>query len=67
MNKTSNSSDLSVSYFSASDPLDEQILALKNDGAIVVRDLASTTLVDQVASELQPFFDATGQNFEDGL
>ncbi|MDG2236588.1 MAG: phytanoyl-CoA dioxygenase family protein [Arenicellales bacterium] len=65
MNKTSNSSDLSVSYFSASDPLDEQILALKNDGAIVVRDLAATTLVDQVASELQPFFDATGQNFED--
>ena len=67
MNKTSNSSDLSVSYFSASDPLDEQILALKNDGAIVVRDLAATTLVDQVASELQPFFDATGQNFEDNF
>lgn len=67
MNKTSNSSDLSVSYFSASDPLDEQILALKNDGAIVVRDLAAITLVDQVASELQPFFDATGQNFEDNF
>ena len=65
MNKTSNSSDLSVSYFSASDPLDEQILALKNDGAIVVRDLADATLVDQVASELQPFFDTQGHNFED--
>ena len=65
MNKTSDSSDLSVSYFRASDPLDEQILALKNDGAIVVRDLASTALVDQVASELQPYFDTQGHNFED--
>ncbi|HJP45670.1 MAG TPA: phytanoyl-CoA dioxygenase family protein, partial [Arenicellales bacterium] len=65
MNKTSDSTDLSVSYFRASDPLDEQILALKNDGAIVVRDLASTTLVDQVASELQPYFDTQGQHFED--
>ena len=65
MNKSSDRSPLSVSYFRASDPLDEQILGLKNDGAIVVRDLASTTLVDQVASELQPFFDTKGRDFED--
>ncbi|MEK9625682.1 MAG: hypothetical protein VW311_02160, partial [Gammaproteobacteria bacterium] len=46
-----------IAYFCASDPYDDQVSALKRDGAIVVRDLVSETTVESILSELQPHFD----------
>ncbi len=64
MNKAADSTSPPVDTFTASDPLDAQLASLKRDGAIVVRDLVPAELVDQVATELQPHFDANGRDFE---
>ena len=56
---------MSIQYFSESDSAQAQASALREDGAIVVTDLASAQLVAEVADELQPHFDTIGQQFED--
>jgi ectoine hydroxylase-related dioxygenase (phytanoyl-CoA dioxygenase family) len=48
-----------VSFGSAARP-DEVVGALRRDGAVILRELAPADLVDRVAAELRPFFDAEG-------
>ena len=60
-----NSKPLSICYFEVTAPLSEQIDLLKADGAIVIRNLAPTSLVDRIASELKPYFESSGRAFED--
>ncbi|MGA1695810.1 MAG: phytanoyl-CoA dioxygenase family protein [Arenicellales bacterium] len=52
-------------YFNVSDAFDDQVQALKRDGAMVVNDLIDARTVDRVLQELQPHFDAIGRQFED--
>ena len=60
-----NSKPLSIRYFEVTAPLSEQIDLLKADGAIVIRNLAPTSLIDRIASELKPYFESSGGTFED--
>ena len=60
-----NSTIMTIQYFSQSDSVEAQVSALREDGAMVVTDLASAQLVAEVADELQPHFDTIGRQFED--
>ena len=60
-----NSKPLSIRHFEVTAPLSEQINMLKADGAIVIRNLAPTSLIDRIASELKPYLESSGRTFED--
>ena len=51
--------------FEVTAPLSEQIDLLKADGAIVIRNLAQTSLIDRIVSELKPYFESSCRVFED--
>lgn len=51
---------MSLQYFDSSAPLAEVVGALKQDGAAVLRGLVASELVDALAADLRPHFDAEG-------
>ncbi|HWA43717.1 MAG TPA: phytanoyl-CoA dioxygenase family protein [Hypericibacter adhaerens] len=52
---------MTLKSFAPSVASSELIAALREDGAVILRELASTELADAVASELRPHFDRIGQ------
>ena len=51
---------MQLSYLDKNTPVSEVVAALRRDGAVVVTGLAEPELVDAVAAELRPKFDAAG-------
>lgn len=51
---------MSLQSFDGAAGSSEVLAALKRDGAIILRELAPGELVERVAAELRPFFDAEG-------
>ena len=54
-----------LQHFTATAPLDEMTAALRADGAIIIDQLVSDGIIDQVMTELQPHIDATPYSGDD--
>lgn len=51
---------MSISSFIPSDPVETVVTALRRDGAVILLDLLAPDVIDAVAAELRPYFDAEG-------
>ena len=45
--------------------IDEIMLTLNDDGAVIIANLVSDNIVDKISKELRPYYDTQGTKFQD--